>query len=148
MNGGIYCGCPGSSIETGSPCFVVVFLLALGRLILPALLWPVTLDVVVRGHRGNNRKAASPSCWVRRKTICGASVVILDRPLDFNLPAFELANVSHSLEVAGQHDHGEGTDLGILAEIEQRNPVAAIFHVLYGSPDALHPADVLARFGE
>jgi hypothetical protein len=68
--------------------------------------------------------------------------------LDFNLVAFELVNVSHLFEIGGEHDHGEGTSLDLLAEVEKLAAVAAIFHVQHGSLDALHRTDVLAGFGE
>ena len=79
----------------------------------------------------------------------GAAVVILDGSLDFNLPAFELANVAHLLEIGREHDCREGTRLVfIFAEIEQLGAVAAVFHVLHSANDALSCAHMLARFGK
>ena len=63
----------------------------------------------------------------------GASVVVLDSSLDFDLPAFELVNVSHLFEIAREHDYGEGTGfvfvfgLG-LAEVEKGYTFAAVFY--------------------
>ena len=76
-----------------------------------------------------------------------ASVVVLDGSLDFNLSAFELANVAHLFEIGWEHDHGEGTRL-VFAEVEELGAVAAIFHVHHGPADALGGAHMLARFGE
>jgi hypothetical protein len=64
------------------------------------------------------------------------------------LPAFELVHVSHFFEIGGEDDHGEGTRLGFLAEVEKLDAVAAIFHVLHGSADALRRPDMLAGLGE
>jgi hypothetical protein len=74
------------------------------------------LDVVVGGYRRNQEKSAFAQLLGAAQNDLGASVVILDRSLNFNLPAFELANVAHLFKIGREHDHGEGTRL-IFAEI-------------------------------
>jgi len=114
----------------------------------PGTLVARALDVVVRGHRRKQPESAFAQLLGAAQDDLGASVVVLDRSLDFNPSAFELANVAHLFEIGREHDHGEGTRLGVFAEVEERNAFAAIFHVQHGSADALGRAHMLARFGE
>ena len=114
---------------------------------LPGAVVAGALDVVVRWHLRKQEESAFAQLLRTPQDDLGTSVVVLDRSLDFNLPAFELANVAHLFEIGREHDHGEGTGL-VFAEVEERDAFAAIFHVLHGSGDALGRAHVLARFGE
>src|ERR1035437_1457653 len=106
------------------------------------------LDVVFGGHRGNHDVSAFAELLGVAQGDPRTSVVVLNRALDFNLPPFELANVTHFSEVVRQHDHREGTRVGVFAEVEEREAVAAIVHVEYGSADALGCAHMPARFSE
>src|SRR5580698_5181137 len=74
--------------------------------------------------------------------------MVLDRSFDFNLLAFELANVPHFFEIGWKYDHGERTRLRLFAEAEERGAFAAIFHVHHGSAHALIGAQMLAGVGE
>ena len=114
---------------------------------LPGTVVARALDVVVRWHLRKQEESAFAQLLRTPQDDLGASVVVLDRSLDFNLPAFELANVAHLFEIGREHYDSEGTGL-VFAEIEERDAFAAIFHVQYGSGDALGCAQVLARFGE
>ena len=77
----------------------------------------------------------------------GASAVVLDGSLDFNLPAFQLADVAHLFEIGREYDYGEGTRL-VFTEVEEHGAFTAIFHVQYRPPDTLVRAHMLAGFGE
>jgi hypothetical protein len=75
-------------------------------------------------------------------------VVILNRPLDFDLFAFELANITHLLDIAWKNDEREGARLGIVAETDERHPLRAIFDMQHRSGDTVRGARVLGRLDE
>src|ERR1700687_864435 len=62
------------------------------------------LDVVVRGHRRNQEESAFSHLFGAAQDDLGASVVPLDRALNFNRSAFEPADVPHLSEIAREHD--------------------------------------------
>src|SRR5580658_3109669 len=106
------------------------------------------LDVVIRGYCGKQKKSAFAQLLGAAQNDLGASIVVLDGSLDFNLPAFELAHVAHFFEIGRKHDDGEGTRLGVLAEVEQGDAAGASFHVQHSSANASARTHVLARFGK
>src|ERR1700687_3503125 len=116
--------------------------------VLPRTVVATTFDVVVGGHWRNDDESAFAQLLGVAQDNLGASIVILDRTLDFNHSAFELLNVAYFFQVVREHDAGAGTCLVILAEGEERDAVAAIGHVQHGAADALGCAHMLARFGE
>ena len=74
--------------------------------------------------------------------------MILDRTFNLHHSAFELLNIAHLFQIVGEHDHGEGTGLVVLAEGEEGEAIGAICYVQHGSADALGGAHMLARIGE
>ena len=116
--------------------------------VLPGTVVASTLDVVVGGHWRNNDESAFAQLLGVAQDDLRASVMILDRTLDFNHSTLELLNVADLFEVVRENDHGEGTSLVVLAEGEEREAVGAIRHVEDGAADTLGCADMLARFGE
>src|SRR5208337_4542235 len=91
-----------------------------------------TLDVVVRGHRRDEEESAFAKLLGAAQNDLCASVVVLDRSLGFNLPAFELVNVAHLFEIGREHDYGERTRV-VFAEVEELCAVATSFHAQHGS---------------
>src|SRR4029077_14502044 len=107
-----------------------------------------TLDVVVGGHWRNDDESAFAQLLGVAQDDLRASIMILDRTLDFNHSTFELLNVADLFQVVRENDHSEGTSLVVLAEGEEREAVGAIRYAENGSADALGGANMLARFGE
>jgi hypothetical protein len=114
---------------------------------LPGTIVAFMLDVVLCGDRGEQQERAFAQLLRTAQNDLRASVIVLNRPFNFDLPAFELVDVSHFLEIGGKHNHGERTGF-VLAEIEDLSAVAAVFHVQHGSTDTLGRAHVLARLAE
>jgi len=105
------------------------------------------LDVIIGGHPRKQKKSTFAQLLGAAQNDLGAPIIVLDRSLDFDLTAFELANVAQFLEIGGEYDNSEGTRL-LLAEVKQLDSVAAILHVDHGSDDTLGRADMLACLGQ
>ena len=71
-----------------------------------------------------------------------------DWAVDLNHLALQLTHVSHVLQVAGEHNHGEGTDPVILAEIEKGDSATAFFDAQHSATDAAGFANVFFGFSE
>src|ERR1700730_14520304 len=105
--------------------------------VLPRTVVAATFDVVVGGHWRNDDESAFAQLLRVTQDDLRASVVILDRTLDFNHSAFELLNVADLFQVVREHDHGKGTRLVVLAEGKERDAVGSICHVQHSSANAL-----------
>jgi hypothetical protein len=77
-----------------------------------------------------------------------STVILFHGALDLNGSSGELANVAYPPEVALENDDGEGTGFVILAEVEKRDTVFALFHMHHSSSDALSFSQVVAGFSE
>ena len=109
---------------------------------------PLPLNVVVRGHRRKQPERGIAQLLGPAQDNLRSPAKILDGPLDFNLLAFQLVNVSQLFKIGRENDHNEWARLGVVAEIEELGAVAAIFYVQHGSTDALSRAHMPAGFRE
>ena len=80
-------------------------------------------DVVVGGYSRKQKEGAFAELLGATQNDLGASVVILDRSLDFDLTAFELPNVAHLLEIGREYDYGERTRLCSLQKFRNVTPL-------------------------
>ena len=93
-------------------------------------------DVIVLGKWGDECGVLAQLLWVPQDDF-GAAVVVLNGPLDFNAPTFELADIPDVFQIAREDDHRERTGVEVLAEVEEGYASISFFHVKDRSADAL-----------
>jgi hypothetical protein len=97
-----------------------------GSLHLPGTVVGLTLDVVLRGHSREEQESGVAQLLAAPQNDLCATLTVLDGSLDFNLPAFRLANIAHLFEIAREHDYGERARLAVLAKVEELHALAFV----------------------
>ena len=103
------------------------------------------LDVILRRHSGDHDIGALSQLLGSAQYNLGVAVVVLDCSLNFDLPPFKLADVSHLFYIPREHDHGERARFCRVAEGQKSGALAAMFDVKHGATDTLGRAHVLVR---
>jgi len=103
------------------------------------------LDVILRRHAGDHDIGALSQLLGSAQYNLGVAVVVLDCSLNFDLPSFKPADVSHFFYISREHDHGERARFYRVAEGQKSGALAAMFDVKHGAADTLGRAHVLVR---